>query len=276
MEFLRGANGLVYLAALLVGALALERAAPWRLVAQMDFARWARNFTMYFYGVIILGLLPTISGYGGAIAAEASRFGLFNQLNIPFWSELTATVIVLDAVAFAQHRALHQWYWLWRLHRAHHLDKLVDATTSLRFHPTETVFRAATELLIVVALGLPPEGILLGFAVLALANTATHMNIALPPAIERALSKVIVTPGVHRVHHAANVGLHNMNFGTVLTLWDRLSKTFASPEALSRDAALGLEGPEDLERETFANLALDPFRRRPPDVKLQTTGSPTN
>jgi sterol desaturase/sphingolipid hydroxylase (fatty acid hydroxylase superfamily) len=263
MEFVKGTNGLLFLAAALAAALVIERVAPWRQVARIDLARWARNLSMYFYGVVILGLMPFLAGYAGAIAAEKSGFGLFNQVAIPNWAELIATFIALDAVAFAQHRALHLWYGAWRLHRVHHSDKLVDATTSLRFHPTETIFRAATELPAVFVLGLSPEGMLLGFTVLALANTATHMNIALPAALERALSTVIVTPGVHRLHHAAEPRLQNQNFGTVLTLWDRLSGTFAPPDTLSRKAALGLEGPEDLERESFANLALDPIRGRP-------------
>lgn len=263
MEFLKGINGLLFVAALAAAALAIERVAPWRPVAGIDFARWARNLSMYFYGVVFLSLAPFLAAYGGAVAAERSGFGLFNQVAIPHWAELLATVVILDAVAFTQHRVLHLWYGLWRTHRVHHLDKLVDVTTSLRFHPAETVFRAATELLIVYAFGLSPEGMLIGFAVLTIANTATHMNIALPSKLERALCAVIVTPGVHRLHHAADTRQQNQNFGTLLTLWDRLSGTFAPPEALARDAALGLEGPEDLESETFANLALDPFRKRP-------------
>lgn len=262
MEFLKGTNGLIFVAALLIAALAVERVAPWR-VARIDLARWARNFSMYFYGVVFLSLAPFLAAFGGAVAAEKSGFGLFNQVAVPHAAEMLATVVILDAVAFAQHRALHLWYVTWRIHRVHHSDKLVDVTTSLRFHPAETIFRAATEVLVVYLLGLSPEGMLIGFAALTIANTVTHMNIALPAGLERALSAVLVTPGVHRIHHAADTRQQNQNFGTILTLWDRLSGTFAPPDALSRDAAIGLEGPEDLERETFANLALDPFRKRP-------------
>lgn len=263
MELLKGVNGLIALATLLAAALVVERLAPWRRVARIDLARWARNLSMYFYSVVILGLMPFLASYGGAVAAEKSGFGLFNFVAIPHWAELAAAIVVLDAVAFAQHRALHRWYVAWRMHRVHHSDKLIDATTSLRFHPAETVFRAATELPVVYAFGLSPESMLLGFVVLALVNTATHMNVALPAAVERRLSTVFVTPGVHRIHHAADTLQQNQNFGTLLTLWDRLSGTFAPPGALGRDAALGLQGPEDLARETFANLALDPLRGRP-------------
>lgn len=262
MEFLKGINGLIFVATLLAAALVIERAAPWRAV-RLDLARWARNFSMYFYGIVFLSLAPFLAAYGGAVAAGKAGLGLFNLIAIPRWAELIATIVILDALAFTQHRALHLWYGTWRMHRVHHSDKLVDVTTSLRFHPAETIFRAATEVLVVYMLGLSPEGMLIGFAALTVANTVTHMNIALPPALERTLSTVIVTPGVHRIHHAADTRQQNQNFGTILTLWDRLSGTFAPPDALSRDAAIGLEGPEDLERETFANLALDPFRRRP-------------
>ena len=36
-----------------------------------------------------------------------------------------------------QHRLMHAHPLLWRLHRMHHADTEVDASTGLRFHPLE-------------------------------------------------------------------------------------------------------------------------------------------
>lgn len=84
MEIIKGANGLYYLALLLTIAAAMEWLTPWKRVAKIDFARWARNGSMSFYCFIILGLVPFVAGYGGAVAVQERGFGLYNQVGAPF------------------------------------------------------------------------------------------------------------------------------------------------------------------------------------------------
>lgn len=261
MEMLKGVNGLFFLATVLTIAAALEWLTPWRRVAKIDFARWARNGSMSFYGFIILGLVPFVAGYGGAAAAEERGFGLFNQLATPFWVELAATLIVFDILSYGQHRTLHRWSFFWRAHRVHHSDRHIDVSTSLRFHPFETLFRATIEVGVVWACGLPPEGILLNFFVLVLFNAITHANVALPARIDRTLSALFVTPNIHRLHHSMSPEHQNTNFGTIFTLWDRLFGTFCATSELRRGEEFGVGANETNGPESFANLALDPFFR---------------
>ena len=259
MEFFKGWTGVYYVIGLIAAGLALEAIFPWRRTA-VDAARWLRNASMTFYGAVILSLIPFIAGYAVAFGAQESGAGLFNQLAMPLWAELILALIILDGLTYVQHRILHRWYFFWRAHRVHHTDKHIDVTTSLRFHPIETVFRATLEAGTVYALGLPPEAILLTFAMLALANTFTHLNVDLPAPVEKAISLILITPSAHRLHHAAGPENQYSNFGTVLTLWDRLGGTYRDPALLKRDELFGIEGPEDMARDSFANLALDPFR----------------
>lgn len=259
MEILKGANALYYLAALLITVAMLEWLTPWRRMAKIDFARWARNGSMWFYGLIMLSLVPFIAGYGGAVAAQEKGLGLFNQITAPYWAELAATLIIVDILSYVQHRILHKWYFFWRTHRVHHSDKHIDVSTSLRFHPFETLFRATLEAGFVLAFGLPPEGILLTFFVLALFNTITHANVALPARLDRALSAIFVTPNVHRLHHSMSLERQNTNFGTVFTFWDRLFGTFCAVNELRQDELFGVDESETIGPESFANLALDPF-----------------
>jgi hypothetical protein len=42
---------------------------------------------------------------------------------------------------------------------------------------------------------------------------------------ERLLSKLIVTPRMHGIHHSQVWRENNSNFGTVFTFWDRLHRT---------------------------------------------------
>lgn len=261
MEILKGVGGLIFLVGVVFAAITLEFAAPWRRVRKIDFARWLRNAAMNFYGVVLLGLIPALAGYGAAVSAQAQGIGLFNILNTPIWIGMIGAVIAADILAYAQHRALHKWYLFWRLHRTHHTDVVIDATTSLRFHPLETLFRAATEIGVVYALGLPPEGVLLSYAVFVLFNVYTHFNVYLPLGLERRLAVVFITPRMHRLHHSAAPEHQYTNFGTILSLWDRLFGTMARPEILRKDEAFGVGGAEAMEADSFANLALDPFRK---------------
>ncbi|MEO1250898.1 MAG: sterol desaturase family protein [Pseudomonadota bacterium] len=267
MEFLTGTSGLFVFFAVLAAAMAIERLAPWRR-APVDIARWTRNGLMSFYAAVILGLLPFLSAAGAALAAQARGAGLLHQIDAPLWVGVLGAVVILDLVAFLQHRALHRFYFLWRTHRTHHTDAAIDATTALRFHPLETVFRAATEAPVIFALGLPLEGVLMSYAAFLAANMFTHANIRLPARIERALSLIIITPRAHRLHHAANEEFRESNFGTIFSVWDRIAGVFKSPGKLHTDEVFGVTGPEAMEAETFANMALDPFRRRPPEAPI--------
>jgi len=261
MEFVKGWGGLYYLLAVLGAGMLLELAIPWRKGVKIDPIRWLRNASMAFYATVLLGLLPAIAAYGAAVTAQANGIGVMNMIAMPLWARLAISVLILDVVAYGEHRALHRWYFLWRIHRTHHTDVHLDASTSLRFHPLETIFRACVEFIVVFLTGIPPEGILLIYLVHVVVNVYTHGNFNAPIAIEKKLSAVFTTPSVHRLHHSTDEGRQYANFGTFLTVWDRLFGTFVGAENLRKDERFGVDGPEAMEADTFANLALDPFRK---------------
>lgn len=261
MDFVKGMGGVYYLAILLAAGIAAERMFPWRRGLKTDLPRWLRNASMTVYGAILLSALPAIAAYGAAMAAEANGIGLMNLIAMPLSAKLLVSVFVLDLMAYGQHRMLHQWHVLWRAHRAHHTDMVIDASTALRFHPFETLFRALVEAAVVLAIGIPPEGILLIYIVHVAVNVFTHANIALPRKLDIALSRIVTTPAVHRQHHSTDEAKQRTNYGTAFTIWDRMFGTFSGPEHLRDDERFGVDGPEAMPAETFGNLALDPFRK---------------
>lgn len=260
MELLQGINGVYYLLVCLVLGLIVERMFPWRGGVNISLPRWLRNASLTFYNTLILSFIPMIAGYGSAVFAQEQSIGLLNIQAAPIWIQLLFAVVVLDLASYGQHRALHHWYFLWRSHRTHHTDRYLDATTALRFHPFEAVFRTATEAPIIFMLGLPPEGILLTYAVHVFVNVFTHANISISPAIDRALAIVLVTPNVHHLHHSTKVEHQYANFGSAFTIWDRALGTYVPPSELAKDEVFGVDGPENIAEETFGNLVLDPFR----------------
>lgn len=263
MEFLKGWNGVLFLVAVLVLAAAAEAALPWRRPSGFRLLRWMHAASLWVYGSLLSQYLAPITGLTAAVFAETHSVGVLNFVNVPLWVQVLITIAVLDLTVFLQHRALHKWPVLWRAHRTHHSDTQVDAATSLRFHPLETGFRVITQAPVILLLGLPPEGFLIGFAVITIVNVFTHLNVRMPLVLERTLSRVLITPSMHRLHHAAEEKFSERNFGGVLNLWDRLSGTYCGGENLSLDLEFGLSGKEAMSRENFATLLLDPFRELP-------------
>jgi len=204
--------------------------------------------------------LYVLTGYSLALWTEQAGFGLLAMVAVPLWAQIAVTVVVLDLTAFLQHVLLHRYRFLWRMHRTHHTDTVVDAATSFRFHPLEHLFRLITKAPVIVLFGLPPEGVLAAFAVVAVVNVATHVNVRVPVWLENGLSVLFITPGIHRLHHSDDETLGNGNFGTVFSFWDRLYGSYHGPDELTESTLFGLKGPDASPRDSFGNLLMDPFR----------------
>jgi hypothetical protein len=115
-----------------------------------------------------------------------------------------------------------------RLHAVHHSDVELDATTTHRHHPLESLFTALVTLPLLVALA-PPVLAVLAYSVVALAvSTLSHGNLHLPAWLDRGLRGLVVTPAYHRVHHSAYQPQTDSNYATVLPLFDHLFRS-ASP-----------------------------------------------
>ena len=113
-------------------------------------------------------------------------------------------MVLLDLVIYGQHVAFHKIPVLWRVHRMHHTDLDVDASTGLRFHPVEMVLSLGLKLGAVIALGAAPLAALLFEVVLNGVTLFNHGNLKLGSGLDAAIRTVIVTPDMHRVHHSAD------------------------------------------------------------------------
>ena len=104
---------------------------------------------------------------------------------------------------YFQHVVFHAVPGLWRLHMVHHADLDFDLTTGVRFHPFEVLLSMVVKMAALGALGAGAVG---GDPVrdtLSATSIFNHGNITLPPALDRLLRLIVVTPDMHRVHHSA-------------------------------------------------------------------------
>jgi sterol desaturase/sphingolipid hydroxylase (fatty acid hydroxylase superfamily) len=171
------------------------------------------------------------------------------------WSAAIAFLPLLllrSAANYGVHRALHALPWLWRIHRVHHSDTLIDCTTGLRSHAAEAVIVAAVSGLIVIALGPPLTSVVAVDALLLVATFWHHAAIRLPQGLSRRLEWALITPRLHLLHHSQAKPDHDRNFGDLFSLWDRLFGSFAPPHGgmvrvgLAEEVAIAQSLPHQL------------------------------
>lgn len=153
-------------------------------------------------------------------------------------------LVILDLWIYIWHRLAHQVPFLWRFHEVHHLDRFLDVSSAVRFHFGEVILSALARGAIVFSLDVNLVSVLIFDAMVLLGAAFHHSNVALPGKLERTLRWVIVTPSHHWVHHHAIRADTDSNYGTVLTLWDRLFGTFSKTERWA-DMPIGTEGRSD-------------------------------
>lgn len=161
-------------------------------------------------------------------------------------NEIAAALLLIaiyDLWMYAWHRLNHAVAFFWRFHRFHHQDSEMDVTTGFRFHPLEIIFSEVIRVPILILLGMGAFEILLynllSFPIILM----HHSNIALPTRLDVALSYFVPSPNVHRLHHSVNPAESNANFGSMLSIWDRLFGSFIWRENLT-SLRLGVDARE--------------------------------
>lgn len=241
-----------------------ELAAPARARIFTRRRRWLANWAISAINTGVAGFMAVGLGIAAALAAiDAGQrgIGLFNRLAWPEWLEGLVVFVVLDFAIWLQHLVSHRWHPLWRLHRVHHVDREIDVTTGIRFHPIEIAVSMLWKVALVYALGASVAAVIVFEIVLNGATMFNHSNIRLPAAVERWLRLAVVTPDMHRVHHSADRGEHDSNYGFNLSVWDRLFRTYvAHPRLGHRGMVIGLQAHQGDEPVGIGWLLMFPFR----------------
>lgn len=228
---------LIVFLAVLGGMAAWEVASPWRRAEVPRLIRWSNNLALVVVDAAVVRLVFPVTAVAVAVWAEAAGWGVLTLLGLPLWAAAVLAFVLLDLAIWAQHRVFHAVPVLWRLHRVHHADPEIDVTTGVRFHPAEIVLSMAIKLAVVVALGAPAVAVLAFEVVLNATALFSHSNITLPPAWQRRLGWVVVTPQMHRIHHSERREETDSNFGFNLPWWDWLFGTYRAGAAAG-DAGL--------------------------------------
>ena len=220
---------LVVMVAGLALLLGLEQAIPAAPVKGSRSERWrhgAWNLGLGIFNAVVLGVLAAPLLSWATVWAETRGLGLARVLPGPEAVGIGVALVAFDGWMYLWHRANHAWPLLWRFHRLHHGDRAMDATTTVRFHPAEIAVSTLLRLAVLPILGLTIEHLLLYEVILFPVILFHHSNVRFPEKADRVMRAVLVTPAMHRVHHSKRRIETDSNYGSVLSIWDRLGRSF--------------------------------------------------
>jgi sterol desaturase/sphingolipid hydroxylase (fatty acid hydroxylase superfamily) len=182
--------------------------------------------------MLVAGAMALLAGAGG------ERFGasLWSSLwpaGTPFAVQALVFVFLADGIECLRHRAEHSVPWLWRIHALHHDVDRMNLVKSGRGHFLDMVLRHAIVFLPFAAIGVP-TGILAWYpAAAGILGPIGHANVEVR--VPGFVHKLLMTPQIHKIHHARALALSLCNYANVFPVWDVLFGSFGDPARVAPD-----------------------------------------
>lgn len=263
--------------ALVAGAFAgifiWEIARPLRREVEGKTRRLPRNLAVAGLGAITVHLAEAPIVEPLARRVHRQRMGLLPRLNLPRWLETCLAVLLLDYTLYLWHVLTHRVPAFWRFHVVHHADLDLDASTALRFHFGELAISVPWRAAQIAAIGVSPRALSIWQTGLLVAIMFHHSNVRLPVQAERWLSRVLVTPRMHGIHHSIIPGETNSNWSSGLAVWDWLHGTVRLN--VPQDAIeIGVAPYRSADDVTLPAILVMPFVEQPPTQALPDGQAP--
>lgn len=188
---------------------------------------------------------------------DSHQFGLFNWIEVPYWFNIIAGVLLLDLADYWFHRWDHKVPLFWRQHRVHHSDTSMDASTALRGFPTDIIYFTVGELSMALIFGLDIMSFNLFLFLFLPISFIHHANLNYPAWVDPVFGWFFVTPNYHKVHHEQDQFYTDSNYGTLFIIWDKLFGTFKTKPVA--EINYGLKEFEGIKKQSFLYQIRSPF-----------------
>jgi sterol desaturase/sphingolipid hydroxylase (fatty acid hydroxylase superfamily) len=190
------------------------------------------------YALVVVPLIVLIgAGFSGELARLAPWLAIPRLPGVPQWCFIALSVIAIDFVDWLAHLGNHRIMSLWRLHAVHHSQEELSILTTFRAHPLVHVsfLISAIPILALSSNATTPTAILTVYACL---GALPHANVRWTYG---RLGKIVISPAYHRIHHQAS-GRIDINLGTVLAVWDTMTRRAVFPAPGAAACVTGLAG----------------------------------
>ena len=205
-----------------------------RRLTRVDFQYTLMMLVGIFPVFSFLVLTPIANYFGGPDSGpgDASASPLAITHWVPWlqqhpWLLFACYYVVYDLVYYWMHRLQHALPWWWALHSMHHSQRQMSCWTNDRGSLVDGFLQSMVLATVGIVMGVEPDQfawlVLLG----ELVQNFSHANVRI--GFGPVFGRVFVDPKFHRLHHMLvdpeRPGLHNCNFGQVLSVWDVLFGT---------------------------------------------------
>jgi sterol desaturase/sphingolipid hydroxylase (fatty acid hydroxylase superfamily) len=217
------------LSGMLFGALAVVVKGEEAFRAGMRAAKEVRtNLSLYAVDAIVVGpllalLVQWIRAGVGNVDLTRVVPGLWDALGGPL--TLLSALVLQDFVSYWRHRAEHTRLF-WPAHAVHHSDTEMMWLTLTRFHPVNRLTTTVIDVLCLSLLGFPTWALVTAHMLAHYYGEFIHADV---PWTLGPLRFILVSPAMHRWHHARDVVGAGSNFATVFSVFDRTFGTLHAP-----------------------------------------------
>jgi sterol desaturase/sphingolipid hydroxylase (fatty acid hydroxylase superfamily) len=228
--------------------------------------------------LVKLVLLPLIASATVALAGVGEGLGWFPR-GWPIAAQLGLAAVIAEFGQYWMHRGAHALRWMWGVHGFHHNPTRIYWLNAFRVNPLNMIWHHLAGLGVLVAIGTPAVVVQMLILFGTVVAIFQHANADLRYG---GWNRVFGTADLHRWHHATGADAAQVNFGTVLMLWDQVFGTYrngsSAPRAVGVDAgpprATGyLSGLAEALRNARAGRAPD-VPSRAADVEAAGQGVP--
>ncbi|PHS02515.1 MAG: fatty acid hydroxylase [Blastopirellula sp.] len=218
------------------------------------------NLLITFLNKAVMAVCFSALTVSFANAAGIRSIGLLNNITLPDGFEIILGLLFLDAWMYIWHRANHVIPFLWSFHRTHHSDNHMDVTSATRFHLGEHLISATLRLVLILLLGLSVWHLVIYHALMVFTTQFHHANISLGR-FDQWIRLVIVSPDMHKVHHSREQIETDSNYAVVLSIWDRLGRSFRLRED-PKTIEFGLDDYDEPKWQTVWGMLKTPWRKK--------------
>jgi sterol desaturase/sphingolipid hydroxylase (fatty acid hydroxylase superfamily) len=221
-----------------------------------------------------VSVMSGILAFGGLfLAARLYSFALmswmyqFRVVELDFgWLSWVLCFLLYDLVFYINHVLGHKVRFLWCIHQVHHSSQRMRLTSGVRgsmfdffYIPWFYAWLPLVGIHPVIVVATEVYSKFWGLLVHVNENSVGRLGF---------LEKFMVTPVMHRIHHAKNMDYLDTNYGEVLNIWDRIFKTFR-PEKPNEKIVYGLT--KQIDSGDFTETQFSGFRSLWNDMKSTPT-----
>ncbi len=240
--------------------LCLELVRPYRQPSVSKTKRLWTNVSLTILNSALIGLTFAGATIKAAQSVSENSLGLLNMIGLPVWARIILAVFFLDFAQYFWHLLNHEVPFFWRFHRVHHSDLNMDVSTAMRFHIGEPAMSGCIKICLIYLIGANLISLTIFEILLVLTVQFEHSSLNVPKSFEEILWISFVPPSMHRIHHSVKIHERDTNYGSILSVWDRLLGTLLK-DIPQETIVIGVGQYREPEKLGLSHLLLMPFTR---------------